>query len=95
VETPKSVQDCLLRDAPLSRDIAEFLVNYREEDSCVDYKLEIDPTSERGWLELTKDVCAFANTLGGYLVIGVSNSDKSLVGMPPDLVPLLEDAINQ
>lgn len=91
---PESVQECLARDDPLSREIAEFLVNYSEEDGCVDYKLTIDPASEREWLELTKDISAFANTLGGYLVFGVRNRDKELIGLHTELVSLLEDANN-
>ena len=40
----------LLSDDPLSEGAIQELVEYREEDPCLDYKLEIDPDSEREWL---------------------------------------------
>ena len=66
----------LLSYDPLSDDAIQELIDYREEDSSLDYKLELDPDSEREWLEITKDVSAFANTDGGYLVFGIRNRDK-------------------
>lgn len=92
--TPSSVEACLSRDDPLSRETAEFLTNYGEEDSRLDYKLTIDPASDRDWLELTKDISAFANTFGGYLVFGVRNQNKDLVGLPSEIEGLLGDANN-
>jgi hypothetical protein len=35
---------------PLTRDAALFLVDYKEEDNRVDYKLTIDLASEKEWL---------------------------------------------
>jgi len=66
-----SVQDHLLREDPLTRETAVFLVEYAEEDDRLDYKETMDITSEKHWLELTKDVSTFANTYGGYLLFGV------------------------
>ena len=90
----ESVAACLSSEEPLSLQIARFLVTHREEDAQVDYKLTVDPTSEKSWLELTKDVSAFANTFGGYLVIGVRNNDKKVVGVLDDHAAVLEDANN-
>lgn len=69
---------CLQSDDPLSRRVAEFLSTYAEEDNFVDYKRTIDITSDKFWLELTKDVSAFANTLGGYLVFGIDDEKSQL-----------------
>ena len=66
-----SVREHLELDDPLTRETAIFLIGYGEEDDRLDYKQAFDPGSEKDWLEITKDVCAFANTFGGYLVFGV------------------------
>lgn len=39
----------------------------------VDFKSSFDPTSNRDWLELIKDVAAFANSGGGYILIGLND----------------------
>lgn len=66
---------------PLCHEAIEFLLNYKEEDDLVDYKLTLDPDSEKEWIEIVKDITAFSNTFGGYLVFGVRNSDKSVIGL--------------
>ena len=76
-----SVQDHLLKDDPLTRETALFLAEYAEEDDRVDYKQTIEPTSERCLLEITKDISAFANTHGGYLVFGINDGEKEIVGL--------------
>jgi Schlafen, AlbA_2 len=89
-----NIVDFLLAADPLTMEAAKFLVNYKEEDDRVDYKLEIDPHAEKDWLELTKDLSAFANTFGGFLVFGVQNKNKKLVGIQSNLASILEDANN-
>ena len=82
---------CLQSDDPLSRRVAEFLSTYAEEDNFVDYKRTIDITSDKFWLELTKDVSAFANTLGGYLVFGIDDEKKSIVGISNAVADVIRD----
>ena len=89
-----SVGAFLLSPDPLARDAALFLANYKEEDDRVDYKETLDPTSEKSWLELTKDVSAFANTHGGYLVFGVQDRSRNLVGISAKIAEALEDVNN-
>jgi len=84
----------LTREDPLTRETALFLVEYAEEDDRVDYKQIIDPTSEKDWLEVTKDISAFANTHGGYLVFGVNNREKEVVGVSRGVADTIKDANN-
>jgi len=90
--TPKSVQEFLDSEDPLSDEALEFLTNYREEDWLIDYKETIDPVSERDWLEITKDIMAFANTLGGYILFGVRDASFEPVGLNPEIVRTLADS---
>lgn len=84
----------LLSDDPLSRDAAIFLAEYAEEDDRVDYKLTMDTKSNKSWLELTKDVSAFANTFGGYLVFGFNDQRKEIQGISRLLADSLKDINN-
>jgi predicted HTH transcriptional regulator len=88
------ILEYLLSDDPLSEDALEALIKHKEEDPCLDYKLELNPNSEREWLEITKDVSAFANTFGGYLIFGIRDNDKSVIGLEDDIAHLLSDANN-
>jgi hypothetical protein len=45
----------------------------------VDFKSSFDPSSNRDWLELIKDIAAFANSGGGYILIGL-HDDGSPAG---------------
>lgn len=55
----------------------------QREGTKLDFKLKIDISSEAGKKELAKDVCAIANSKGGrgYLIIGVEDKTKRLVGI--------------
>ena len=55
----------------------------QREGTKLDFKLKIDISSEAGKKELAKDVCAIANSKGGrgYLIIGVEDRTKRLVGI--------------
>lgn len=55
----------------------------REEGPKLDFKLRIDIDTESGRKELTKDIIAIGNSRGGrgYLIIGVEDKTKRLVGV--------------
>ena len=55
----------------------------QREGTKLDFKLKIDITSESGKKELAKDVCAIANSRGGrgYLIIGIEDRTKRIVGI--------------
>ncbi len=93
MSNPSCVQDCLNAQDPLKRDLVEFLIDYSEEDDKVDYKADF-VNDQPHWLELTKDLSAFANTHGGYLVFGIDDSDHSVVGIGRSTARLLKDANN-
>lgn len=46
------------------------------ETTSVDFKSSFDPKATRDWLEVIKDIAAFANSGGGYILVGV-NDDGS------------------
>jgi len=86
------IKDFLNNKDPLTKDIVKALISYKEEDDCLDYKQTIELTSEKEWLGLTKDVSAFANTHGGYLVFGVGNGSGNIVGLARDVADFIKDA---
>ena len=52
-------------------DIENLLVSGRDEDFFLDYKADkVSPD------KIAKEICAFANTYGGYIIIGVSDDKK-------------------
>lgn len=59
----------------------------RGESPKVDFKAEFHMKSEQQKRELAKDVIALANTKGGrgYLIYGVEDKSKSIVGIDPSL----------
>lgn len=86
-----SPAEYLQSEDPLSRTAAEYLSTYAEEDNFVDYKSTMDVGSDKAWLELTKDVSAFANTHGGYLVFGVDDEKKEIVGISNAVADVVRD----
>ena len=90
----KSIKELLASDDPLSAEALDLLLHFREEDGYVDYKEDFHRDEEREWLEITKDVIAFANTNGGYLIFGVRNGTYELVGVDKDAESALGDANN-
>jgi predicted HTH transcriptional regulator len=55
----------------------------RDEGTKLDFKQRIELELESGRKELAKDVCAIANSRGGrgYIVIGVEDKTKRIIGM--------------
>jgi hypothetical protein len=78
---------------PLTSELADFLLCYKEEDAYVDYKQTVDINSEKEWLGLTKDISAFANTSGGYLVFGVEDLEKNVIELSKEVIEYLTDTI--
>lgn len=50
--------------------------DHRPEDQYVDFKARPYPSGDAGTPELIKDVCAFANAAGGYLIIGIGENGQ-------------------
>ena len=83
----------MLLEKPLSEleyttDIAPFIELQEPESAALDYKLTLAGT-DRGKAELAKDASAFANSQGGYLLIGIEEKSGR-----PDGVPGIESTLN-
>lgn len=89
----RSLQEFLATSDPLSEDAIDAVLDGREENAFVDYKLEF-ANDEREWLEVTKDVLSFANTQGGYLAFGIKNGTYERVGLEEASVKLLSEPNN-
>lgn len=81
----------LRSEDPLSDRAIQYLIEHREEDRLIDYKEEFDFKSEKAWLSLNIDVVAFANTYGGFLVLGVKDKTYEIVGLPEEVSHKLAD----
>lgn len=86
-----NIKEFLNSDDPLTRDIVTTLISHREEDDCLDYKATINLDSDKQWLGITKDISAFANTHGGYLLFGIDNKANT-VGVERNVADVLKDA---
>ncbi len=86
-----NIADYIESDDPLTKEIVTELIAYKEEDDRLDYKQTIDLASEKEWLGLTKDISAFANTYGGYLIFGIDNS-ANIIGVSRDVANFIKDA---
>jgi predicted HTH transcriptional regulator len=55
----------------------------REEGTKLDFKLRLELNYETGKKELTKDICAIANSSGGrgYIIVGVEDKTKKIIGL--------------
>lgn len=55
----------------------------RQEGTKLDFKLKLELHNETGKKELAKDVCAIANSNGGrgYIIVGVEDKTKRIVGI--------------
>lgn len=89
-----AITDILSSEDPLSNDALQMIISYREEDLYVDYKESFETNNNKHWLEITKDVMAFANTHGGYIVLGVRYKPFEIIGLEDTTVELLTDTNN-
>ena len=76
---------------PLCDEAIDSLLKHKEEDLYIDYKESFLPKNEKEWLGLTADAMAFANTLGGFIVFGVTDEIFSLVGIEEDALKALSN----
>lgn len=70
----EAVLECSLQElewAALERLISDKV----PEDLSLDYKAVLQPATEDGRFELGKDVAAFANAVGGLIIVGISESN--------------------
>jgi len=88
-----TVSEILKSKDPLADENLSILIFHAEEDNLVDYKEDFDFSSEKAWLGITKDILAFYNTHGGYLVFGVKDSTFELTGLEFEVVKILADPI--
>ena len=67
----------------------------REEDEKMDFKAELNLTTEGEKKELVKDVTAIANSRGGrgYILYGIEDKTKRVLGINPE--DFLEEQIQQ
>jgi predicted HTH transcriptional regulator len=89
-----AIKDNLSAADPLSNEALQKLIAYKEEDLYVDYKESFDHKNNKQWLEITKDVMAFANTQGGYIVIGVRHKPFIVIGLEDSIVDFLAETNN-
>jgi hypothetical protein len=79
--TSATISDLLNGTDPLCDDLIDLVLSYQEEDLLVDFKEDFDSKDEKQWHGITKDIAAFANTHGGYIVFGVKDSTYELTGI--------------
>jgi predicted HTH transcriptional regulator len=87
----RSIKEAIFSTDPLSNEAIGFLLNYREEDTQIDYKESFHGKEERDWLEITKDIMAFANTNGGFLLFGIKNGTFERIGISSEVTLLVGD----
>jgi hypothetical protein len=59
----------------VQQDIVDLKDNQVPESRTLDYKRELYPPTDEGKRDFLKDVTAFANTVGGYLLFGVEEKE--------------------
>src|SRR5438552_3581907 len=89
-----SVKRILDSEDPLSPESIAIILNFREENEHIDYKVAFAYGEDREWLNITKDFLAFANTDGGFLVFGVADRTFDKVGMELKSAEYLSDVNN-
>lgn len=77
----KNLIDYLNSKEPLSDDKIEFILNYKSETTLIDNKETVNTDEQREWLNITRDIIAFANTCGGYLVFGIKDKTFEKIGI--------------
>lgn len=58
----------------------------KHEGTKLDFKLRLELYSETGKKELTKDICAIANSNGGrgYIIVGIEDKTREVIGIQED-----------
>jgi hypothetical protein len=78
----------LIRHRPINeiteQDLVELIDNQYSETKVIDYKRQLYSNNREGTKELLSDVSSFANTSGGHIVFGISESK----GYPTSPSPL-------
>ncbi|MEP0815198.1 MAG: ATP-binding protein [bacterium] len=72
-------------------DIEELIIKEVPESNTLDYKEEIYPLNDDGKSEFLRDVCAFANSEGGLIIIGIKEirlENGEPTGLPEAVVPV-------
>ena len=96
-------------DKPLDQigiaDLQELIADMVREGKSIDYKQAMyrlddpdDKVRDRQREELLKDVSSFANTIGGHLIIGMSEDDQipmSVIGVPIDDLDKEKNRVDQ
>jgi len=83
--------DSLLVSAkPSAETIEEMFV--RTESWKHDFKVQYNPSDTHDKVEVVKDIVAFANTAGGYLIIGVDRARK-VIGLDGAAIAAIDEAI--
>lgn len=92
MSSPRVIVPELLDSAdPLSDLACHGLLEFKEEDDRIDFKVSFDPSSERSWIDLAVDCAAFANTNGGYIIVGVADKTWECAGIAPEAALALGD----
>jgi hypothetical protein len=91
MNTINSIEELMHSENPFPDNLLNLLLS-QEESTYHDYKQTIDIDNELEWLKLTKDILAFANTLGGYLLFGIENNSKNKLGLDQLVYNYLSDA---
>lgn len=68
----------------------------KKKDIKLDFKLKLSLEHESSKKELAKDVCAIANSRGGrgYIVIGIEDKSKRIVGLEDNEI-IIEEQVQQ
>lgn len=80
-EKEKILSDFVRSSEPLSDDKLSFILNYKGETQAIDFKIAFESSETREWLSITKDIIAFSNTTGGYIVFGIRDTTFEKVGI--------------
>jgi predicted HTH transcriptional regulator len=83
--------DSLLVAAKLSDETIEEMF-VRTESWKHDFKVRYNPSDAHDKVEVVKDIVAFSNTAGGYLIVGVDRSRK-VVGLTTSEIAALDEAV--